>query len=68
MGTPPLISPHRGSPLPYPPFYRGFLGWKGGIIPSKKSWKKIYKKGTPYIKCSLYMKNKFLEKLYIYRI
>jgi hypothetical protein len=46
---------------PYPPLYRGFFGSEGGIIPSKKSWKKFLEKRPFVLKCSLYVKNKFWE-------
>jgi len=48
--TPPLYLWGTPSPLPYPPLYRGFLSQKGGIIPSKKFWKKIYGNMTPLYK------------------
>jgi len=60
-----------GYPLPYPPLYRGFFGSEGGIIPSKKSWKKFLEKRPFVLKCSLYVKNKFWEifwKIGIYKI
>jgi len=49
MGTTPHIPLPMGSPLPYPPLSWGFLGQKGGIIPSEKSWKKIYGNRTPFL-------------------
>jgi hypothetical protein len=52
-----------GSLPPYPPFYRGFFGSEGGIIPPKKSWKKFLEKRPFVLKCYVYLKNKFLEKL-----
>jgi hypothetical protein len=52
-----------GYPPPYPPFHRGFFGHIGGIIPSKKSWKKMLENGPFVLKCFVYLKNKFLEKL-----